>query len=67
MADKATEGGINNSVSPVALKKAAIILSEQLKKKDEALEIYKTIKEKYLSSPVQQEVDKYIEYLENKQ
>ena len=66
MADKATEGGINSSVSPVALKKAAIILSEQLKKNDEALEIYKNIKEKYLSSPLQQDIDKYIEYLENK-
>jgi tetratricopeptide (TPR) repeat protein len=66
IADKASKDGINNSIAPVALKKAAIILSEQLKKKDEALEIFKTIKEKYLSSAVYQEADKYIEYLENK-
>ena len=68
MADKATKDGINNSVSPVALKKAAIILSEQLKKNDEALEIFKTIKEKYVGSPIvqQENFDKYIEYLENK-
>lgn len=63
MADDATKGGINNSVAPMALKKAAIILSEQLKKKDEALELYQTIKDKYVNSPTQQDVEKYIEYL----
>lgn len=63
MADGATKGGINTSVSPVALKKAAIILSEQLKKNDEALELFKTIKEKYLNSSVQQDIEKYIERL----
>lgn len=63
MADDATKGGINSSVSPVALKKAAIILSEQLKKKDEALELFKTIKAKYVNSSIQQDVEKYIEYL----
>ncbi|MBO4850804.1 MAG: tetratricopeptide repeat protein [Prevotella sp.] len=65
MADDATNDGKNNSVSPVALKKAAIILAEQLKKKDEALELFKTIKEDYMNSPLQQDIDKYIEYVSN--
>ena len=65
MADKATKTGANNSVSPVALQKAAIILIDQ-KKNDEALEIFKTIKSTYLNSSIQQEVDKYIEYLREK-
>lgn len=64
MADDATYGGINYTVPPVALKKAAIILSEKLNKKDEALEIFKTIKGKYFHSPVQQDIDKHIEELE---
>ena len=33
------------------------------KKDAEALEIFKTIKSKYLGSAAQQDVDKYIEYL----
>ena len=62
MADKATDTGYNNTVSPIALQKAAIILIDQ-KKNDEALKIFQDIKAKYLGSPVQQDVDKYIEYL----
>lgn len=62
MADKATESGTNNSVAPIALKKAAFILMEQ-KKNDEALKLFQTIKDKYLGSPAQQDIDKYIEYL----
>ena len=62
MADKAAESGINNSVTPVALKKAAFILMEQ-KKNDEALKLFQTIKDKYLGSAAQQDIDKYIEYL----
>ena len=62
MADKATKTGANNTVSPVALQKAAIILIDQ-KKNDEALEIFKTIKSTYVNSSIQQEIDKYIEYL----
>lgn len=62
MADKATESGTNNTVSPIALQKAAIILIDQ-KKNDEALALFQTIKDKYLGSPAQQDVDKYIEYL----
>ena len=62
MADQAAESGTNNSVAPIALKKAAFILMEQ-KKTDEALQHFRTIKEKYLGSSAQQDIDKYIEYL----
>ena len=62
MADKAAESGTNNSVAPIALKKAAFILMDQ-KKTDEALKHFQTIKEKYLGSAAQQDIDKYIEYL----
>ncbi len=62
MADSATKDGVNNSVSPMALQKAGIILIDQ-KKNDEALALFKQIKEKYLQSPSQSDVDKYIEYL----
>ena len=47
------------------VQKAAIILIDQ-KKNDEALEIFKNIKSKYLNSSAQQDVDKYIEYLSDK-
>ena len=62
MADKAAESGTNNSVTPIALKKAAFILMEQ-KKNEEALKMFQTIKDKYLGSSAQQDIDKYIEYL----
>lgn len=62
MADKAAKSGTNNTVSPIALKKAAFILMDQ-KKNDEALKLFQTIKEKYLGSAAQQDIDKYIEYL----
>ncbi len=62
MADSASEDGVSNSISPMALQKAGIILIDQ-KKNDEALTLFKEIKEKYVQSPVQSEVDKYIEYL----
>ena len=62
MADSAAESGTNNSVSPIALQKAAMILIEQ-KDNEGALALFKTIKEKYLGSAAQQDVDKYIEYL----
>ena len=39
------------------------ILIDQ-KKNAEALELFKQIKEKYVQSPAQSEVDKYIEYLQ---
>ena len=62
MADKASESGRNNTVAPIAMKKAAFILMEQ-KKNDEALQLFQTIKEQYLGSSAQQDIDKYIEFL----
>lgn len=60
MADKKAEDNINNSIAPVALRKAGIILESQGKKAD-ANAIYKSIKEDYLNSPIRQDIDKYIE------
>ena len=62
LADKAANGGINYSVSPLALKKAGIILNEQ-GKKDEALEVFKEIKEKYVNAPIvaSGQIDEFIE------
>jgi len=60
MADSEAEDNVNNSLSPVFLIQAGEILESQ-NKKEEALKIYKDIKEKYLNSPVSQEIDKYIE------
>jgi len=62
MANKAAASGRNNTVAPVALKKAAFILMDQ-KKNDEALQLLQTIKDEYLNSAAQQDIDKYIEYL----
>ena len=62
MADDASELGYNNTISPIALQKAGILLIEQ-KKNDEALALFETIKDKYLGSALQQDIDKYIEYL----
>ena len=60
MADDQATDNTNNSISPVALKKAAILLESQ-GKKAEALEIYKDIKKKYVNSGAFQDIDKYIE------
>ncbi len=60
MADSRAEDGVNNSLSPIYLIQAARLLESQ-KKNDDALAIYKDIKEKYVNSPVSQEIDKYIE------
>jgi TolA-binding protein len=60
VADKRAQDGVNNSLSPQFLLYAADILNQQ-GKKDEALKIYQEIKEKYVNSNVQQEIDKYIE------
>lgn len=62
MADKQAADGVNISISPLFLMKAARLLEEQ-KKNDEALEIYKEIKEKYVNSPSANDIDKYIERL----
>ena len=50
----------NNSLSPTFLIQAGEILESQ-GKKDEALELYKEIKEKYFNSMQYQSIDKYIE------
>ncbi len=60
MADKAAANGTNNTVSPTALKKAAIILIDQ-KQKAEAKKLFEEIKQKYINSPVAADIDKYIE------
>lgn len=60
MADSKAEDNTNLSIAPLALRKAGIILESQ-NKKAEANTIYKEIKEKYLNSPIRQDIDKYIE------
>ncbi len=60
MADSKAEDKLNYSIAPLALRKAGIILESQ-NKKAEANAIYKQIKEKYINSPIRQDIDKYIE------
>lgn len=60
MADSRADGSVNLSVAPLALLKAGQLL-ESKNKKAEALEVYKSIKQKYVASPLYQEIDKYIE------
>jgi tetratricopeptide (TPR) repeat protein len=60
MADGKAEDKLNYSIAPLALRKAGIILESQ-NKKAEANAIYKQIKEKYINSPIRQDIDKYIE------
>lgn len=60
MADSKAADGVNNSLSPTYLIKAARILENQ-KKNEEALAIYQDIKEKYVNSAVAMDIDKYIE------
>ena len=60
MADAGSEEGVNNSLSPTFLVQAARLLESQ-GKKDEALAIYKDVKEKYINSVAAQDIDKYIE------
>lgn len=60
LADSRAADGINLTVSPLALLKAGQLLESQ-NKKAEALELYKSIKKKYVASPLYQEIDKYIE------
>lgn len=61
VANKASVDGKNNAVAPIALRKAALILLEQ-GKKDEAKELFEEIKTKYPQSPLNSEMDKWIEY-----
>ena len=60
MADSKAEDKVNLSIAPIALRKAGVILESQGKKAD-AHAIYEQIKEKYLNSPVRQDIDKYLE------
>jgi predicted negative regulator of RcsB-dependent stress response len=57
---KAAERANNNSLSPLFLIQAGQILESQ-DKKDEALKLYKEIKEKYFESMQYQTIDQYIE------
>lgn len=57
---KAAKTADNNSLSPVYLVKAGEILESQ-KKYDEAIALYQQVKDQYLQSVMQQEIDKYIE------
>ena len=59
LADSRSES-VNNTTSPTYLLQAARLLESQ-KKTDEALKIYKQIKEKYVNSAAAQDIDKYIE------
>ena len=65
MANSEAPDGINTSIAPTFLIQAARLLESQ-NKNDEALKIYKSIKEKYINSAAAQDIDKYIERLENK-
>lgn len=62
MADSRAAAGVDNSLSPTYLIQAARLLESQ-KKNEDALAIYKNIKEKYVNSMVSQDIDKYIERL----
>ena len=57
---KAAEKADNNSLSPTFLIQAGEILESQ-NKKDEALKLYQTVKDKYFNSMQYQTVDAYIE------
>jgi len=57
---KAAEQADNNSLSPTFLIQAGEILESQ-NKKDEALKLYQTVKDKYINSMAYQNIDAYIE------
>lgn len=60
MADSQASDNTNNSIAPTFLLQAAALM-EANGKKEEALKIYKEIKNKYIASSVAAEIDKYIE------
>lgn len=60
MADSQASDNTNNSIAPTFLLQAAALM-EANGKKEEALKIYKEIKNKYIASSVATEIDKYIE------
>ena len=57
---KAAAKADNNSLSPIYLVKAGEVL-EADSKFDEALKLYQEVKDKYVQSAMQQDIDKYIE------
>ncbi len=57
---KAAKTADNNSLSPIYLVKAGEILESQ-NKFDEAVKLYQEVKDKYVQSAMQQDIDKYIE------
>lgn len=57
---KAAAKADNNSLSPIYLVKAGEVL-ESDNKYDEALKLYQEVKDKYVQSAMQQDIDKYIE------
>lgn len=57
---KAAKAADNNSLSPIFLIKAGEVLESQ-NKYDEALALYQEVKDTYVQSAIQQEIDKYIE------
>ena len=57
---KAAKLADNNSLSPIYLLEAGMILESQ-KKNSEAKDLYQQIKDNYYESPIAQEIDKYIE------
>ena len=57
---KAASTADNNSLSPVYLVKAGEVLESQ-NKYDDAIALYQEVKDKYVQSAMQQEIDKYIE------
>lgn len=57
---KAATVANNNTISPVALRQAGILLEKEGKFK-EALEEYTKIKDYYFNSPISLDIDKYIE------
>ena len=58
--DSQASDNTNNSIAPTFLLQAAALM-EANGKKEEALKIYKEIKNKYIASSVAAEIDKYIE------
>ncbi len=57
---KAAAKADNNSLSPIYLVKAGEVL-ESDSRFDEALKLYQEVKDKYVQSAMQQDIDKYIE------
>lgn len=57
---KAAKAADNNSLSPVYLVKAGEVLESE-NKLDDAIALYKEVKDKYVQSAIQQDIDRYIE------